>query len=112
MLTHPTFDQLRALKLTGMLKALQEQEQMPDIGCLGFMERMGLLVDREITERDSRRLADRLRLAKLKQAACLEDLDLHTPRQLDRSLILKLADFQWSVSAPKPHRWDRWRHRG
>jgi len=60
MLTHPTFDQLRALKLTGMLKALQEQEQMPDIGCLGFLERVGLLVDREIAERDSRRLADRL----------------------------------------------------
>ncbi len=97
MLTHPTFDQLRALKLTGMLKALQEQEQMPDIGCLGFMERLGLLVDREITERDSRRLADRLRLAKLKQAACLEDLDLHTPRQLDRALVLKLADCQWAA---------------
>ena len=95
MLTHPTFDQLRALKPTGMLKALQEQEQMPDIGCLGFLERVGLLVDREIAERDSRRLADRLRLAKLKQAACLEDLDLHTPRQLDRPLILKLADCQW-----------------
>ena len=95
MLTHPTFDQLRALKLTGMLKALQEQEQMPDIGCLGFLERVGLLVDREVAERDSRRLADRLRLAKLKQAACLEDLDFHTPRQLDRPLILKLADCQW-----------------
>jgi len=95
MLTHPTFDQLRALKLTGMLKALQEQEQTPDIGCLGFLERVGLLVDREIAERDSRRLADRLRYAKLKQAACLEDLDLHTPRQLDRPLILKLADCQW-----------------
>ena len=60
MLTHPTFDQLRALKLTGMLKALQEQEQMPDIGCLGFMERLGLLVDREITERENRRPARRL----------------------------------------------------
>jgi DNA replication protein DnaC len=61
------------------------------------MERLGLLVDREITERDSRRLADRLRLAKLKQAACLEDLDLHTPRQLDRALVLKLADCQWAA---------------
>jgi len=61
------------------------------------MERLGLLVDREITERENRRLTDRLRLAKLKQAACLEDLDLHTPRQLDRSLILKLADCQWAA---------------
>jgi DNA replication protein DnaC len=95
MLNHPTFEQLRRLKLTGMLKALQEQEQMPDIDQLGFLERLGLLVDWEIQERDNRRLASRLRLAKLKQAACLEDLDLKTPRQLDRSLIQQLADGRW-----------------
>jgi DNA replication protein DnaC len=95
MLTHPTFDQLRRLKLTGLLKALQEQEQMPDIDRLGFLERLGLLLDREIQERDNRRLASRLRFAKLKQAACLEDLDLKTPRQLDRALIQQLADCRW-----------------
>lgn len=95
MLTHPLFDQLRALKLTGMLKALQEQEQMPDIERLSFLERLGLLVDRETSERDNRRLATRLRFARLKQAASLEDLDLKTPRQLDRALVHKLADCQW-----------------
>lgn len=95
MLNHPTFEQLRRLKLIGMLKALQEQEQMPDIDQLGFLERLGLLVDWESQERDNRRLASRLRLAKLKQAACLEDLDLKTPRQLDRSLIQQLADGRW-----------------
>lgn len=95
MLSHPTLDQLRALKLTGMLKALQEQEQMPDIERLGFLERLGLLVDREQGERDHRRLTTRLRFAKLKQAASLEDLDLHTPRQRDRALVHKLADCQW-----------------
>jgi len=95
MLTHPTFDQLRALKLTGMLKALQEQAQMPDIDRLEFLERLGLLVDREIAERDNRRLNARLRFARLKQAACLEDLDLKTPRQLDRALIRQLADCRW-----------------
>jgi DNA replication protein DnaC len=95
MLTHPTFNQLRDLKLTGMLKALQEQEQMPDIERLSFLERLGLLVDREIQERDNRRLATRLRFAKLKQAASLEDLDLKTPRQLDRALIQQLADCRW-----------------
>jgi DNA replication protein DnaC len=95
MLNHPLFEQLRRLKLTGMLKALQEQEQMPDIDQLSFLERLGLLVDREIQERDNRRLASRLRLAKLKQPACLEDLDLKTPRQLDRSLIQQLADGRW-----------------
>jgi DNA replication protein DnaC len=95
MLNHPTFEQLRSLKLTGMLKALQEQEQMPDIDRLGFLERLGLLIDREIQERDNRRLASRLRFAKLKQPACLEDLDLKTPRQLDRTLIQQLADCRW-----------------
>ena len=95
MLSHPTFDQLRTLKLTGMLKALQDQEQMPDIERLSFLERLGLLVDREISERDRRRLATRLRFAKLKQSASLEDLDLKTPRQLDRALVQKLADCQW-----------------
>lgn len=95
MLNHPTFEQLRRLKLTGMLNALKEQEQMPDIDQRGFLERLGLLVDREIQERDNRRLASRLRFAKLKQAACLEDLDLKTPRQLDRALIQQLADGRW-----------------
>jgi DNA replication protein DnaC len=95
MLSHPTFDQLRALKLTGMLQALHDQEQLPDIDRLSFLERLGLLVDRERSERDHRRLTTRLRFAKLQQAASLEDLDLKTPRQLDRALIHKLADCHW-----------------
>lgn len=95
MLSHPTYDQLRSLKLTGMLKALQEQEEMPDIERLSFLERLGLLVDREIQARDNRRLTTRLRFAKLKQSASLEDLDLKTPRQLDRALIQQLADCRW-----------------
>jgi DNA replication protein DnaC len=95
MLTHPTLDQLRALQLHGMLKALQEQEALPDIAQLSFLERLALLLDREITERDNRRLATRLRFAKLKQPATLEDLDFHTPRQLDRTLVRSLAACDW-----------------
>ena len=97
MLSHPTFDHLRALQLTGMLKALQDQEQLPDIERLSFLERLGLLVDREISERDHRRLTTRLRFAQLKQSASLEDLDLKTPRQLDRALVHKLADCHWAA---------------
>jgi DNA replication protein DnaC len=95
MLPHPTYEQLRALKLTGMLQALHEQESQPDCQRLGFLERLGLLVDRERQERDNRRLTTRLRFAKLKQAACLEDVDLTTPRQLDRALIQQLAQCRW-----------------
>jgi len=65
MLTHPTLDQLHALKLYGMVQALSEQSTMPDITALNFEERLGLLVDREMSERDNRRLKTRLHQAKL-----------------------------------------------
>ena len=54
MLTHPILDKLQTLRLYGMLKALQEQMQMPDIEQLAFEERLGLLVDREMTERENK----------------------------------------------------------
>lgn len=94
MLTHPTLDKLRTLQLSGMLKALLEQQQLPEIAAFGFEERLGLLADRELTEREQRRLLTRL-LTRLRQAACLEDLDYHTPRGLDQALILHLATGQW-----------------
>jgi len=58
-----------------MAKALSEQLHLPEISALSFEERFGLLVDRELTERDARRLTTRLRQAKLRQTACCEDLD-------------------------------------
>jgi DNA replication protein DnaC len=95
MLTHPTLDKLQALKFTGMATALAEQMQMPDIEELSFEERLGLLIDREATERDNRRLSSRLRRAKLKHNAALEDIDYRHPRGLDKSLIQSLAACQW-----------------
>jgi len=95
MLTHPTLDKLQALKFTGMATALAEQMQMPDIEELAFEERLGLLVDRESTERENRRLSSRLRRAKLKHTAALEDIDYRHPRGLDKSLIRSLATCQW-----------------
>jgi DNA replication protein DnaC len=95
MLRHPTLDKLQTLKLTGMVKALSEQMEMPASTVLSFEERLGLLVDRELTEREARRLTTRLRHAKLRQAACCEDLDYRHPRGLDRSLMTRLATCQW-----------------
>src|ERR1700741_2328488 len=86
VLTHPTVSKLHTLRLNGMAAALAEQAVQPDIDRLGFDERFGLLVDREPTERDSRRLKLRLGQARLRQSACLEDLDYRTPRGLDRTL--------------------------
>lgn len=95
MLNHPTLDKLQALKLTGMYKALCEQMAMSDLADLRFEERLGLLVDREMTERDTRRLGTRLRKAKLRQSACIEDLDYRHPRGLDKSLLTSLATCHW-----------------
>jgi DNA replication protein DnaC len=93
MMYHPTLDKLKQLKLMGMLRALQEQESIPDIRTMPFEERFGLIVDRELTEKDNRRMQTRLRMAKLKQNSALEDIDFKTPRELDRSLIMKLSDY-------------------
>jgi len=95
MLMHPTLEKLQHLRLTGMLKALEDQSQSPEIDALSFEERLGLMVDREITERDHRRLKTRLRKAKLRQDAAIEDIDYRHPRGLDKSLMLKLASCQW-----------------
>ena len=66
MLTHPTHERLIALGLSGMAKAFEEQRQSPDLDALSFEERIGLLVDREAAERDTKRLATRLKFAALR----------------------------------------------
>jgi DNA replication protein DnaC len=95
MLIHPTLEKLQTLKLTGMVKGLEEQLRMTGLEDLGFAERLGLLVDREITEREDRRLKDRLAKARLRHTAAVEDVDLRTPRGLDRSVFLALCSCQW-----------------
>ena len=95
MLTHPLLDKLEILGFYGMLKALQEQMQMPDIEKLTFEERLGLLIDREMTARDNRRLKTRLRKAKLRQNASVEDVDFRHPRKLDKTLFMQLAECRW-----------------
>jgi DNA replication protein DnaC len=95
MLPHPTLEKLHALKLTGMARAFSQQLATPDIEQLGFAERLGLLVDREMTERENRRLSTRLKKARLRQSATLEDLDTRTPRGLDKGLLVQLGAGQW-----------------
>ena len=96
MLTHPTSERLAALGLTGMARALDEQRQAEvAFDSLGFEDRLGLLVDREAAERDSKRLTARLKFAALRQAACVEDLDLRTPRGIDRAVMAHMIDGSW-----------------
>jgi DNA replication protein DnaC len=95
MLMHPTLDKIEQLRLFGMAKALREQLQNQAATSLSFEERLGLIVDREMTERENKRLATRLRTAKLRMSASVEDIDFRQPRGLDKSLILSLASNQW-----------------
>lgn len=95
MLTHPTTDKLNQLRLFGMARALAEQARIAEIGTLCFEERLGLLIDREMTERASRLTASRLRRARLKHSASAEDIDFRTPRGLDRALFQQLLAGEW-----------------
>ena len=95
MLNHPTHERLIELGLTGMAKAFEEQRRSPDLEALPFEDRIGLLVDREVVERDTRRLTTRLKLAALRQNACVEDVDLRTPRGIDRAVFAKLVSGDW-----------------
>ena len=99
MLIHPIIDQLKSLRLNGMALTLEEQMQMPDIESLSFEERLGLMVDRETSYRENRRLKTRLKKAKLKQNACVEDIDFRHPRGLDKSLMAKLFSCDWVKDA-------------
>jgi hypothetical protein len=86
LLTHPTVDQLAALGLGGMARAFAELQDNPKAAELGHAEWLALLLDREATERSNRRLTARLRHARLRQRATIEDVDYRAPRGLDRSL--------------------------
>lgn len=95
MLNHPTFTKLEQLRLSGMAAGFRQQLEMSEVDQLSFEERIGLLIDMEITERENRRLQNRLKKAKLRQSASFEDIDFKQPRGLDRAMILQLGSCQW-----------------
>jgi DNA replication protein DnaC len=98
MLTHPTVDMLRKLRLQGMADAFLRQVQDPQMNDLSFEERFSLLVDHQWTERQNRQLSRYLRAAHLRMQASPEDIDFQTPRGLDRSLVRQLLTGQWLTS--------------
>ena len=87
MLIHPTAERLRALGLAAMADALVELQNAPEAAELTHEDWLGLLVDREATSRENKRLARRLREARLRQSAVVEDVDFRAPRGLDRALF-------------------------
>ncbi|MGH9107422.1 MAG: IS21-like element helper ATPase IstB [Acidimicrobiales bacterium] len=96
MFANQTIDKLDALGLRAMAAGLTEQLEAPGTyDELPFSDRLGLLVDKEADARDSRRLAARLKAAKLRYPAAVEDIDFRAPRSLDRSVVVSLAQGTW-----------------
>lgn len=95
MVREQTFDKLYRLKLHGLATALEEQLNNPEMDALGFEERLALLVDAQYLWRENRAYASRLRQARLKMAASIEDINYRHARKLDRSLVSSLASCDW-----------------
>lgn len=100
MLNEQTFEKLYVMKLNGMAEAFQEQlQQPPTMDELSFEERFGMLVDRQWSWKEDRRMKGLLKNARLKINACIEDIDYRSPRGIDKSVMLRLATCDWIKGA-------------
>jgi DNA replication protein DnaC len=95
MLTHPTLDRLHDMGMFGMAKAFADMSQSDEAAGLNHAEWLGFLLDREWSYRYDRKLASRLRYARLRHQAAVEDIDYRAPRGLDRPLMQKLVIGEW-----------------
>lgn len=96
MLIQQTLTTLKQLKLSGMAQAVERQIQQPSLHMLSFDERLGMIVDEELSYRENRRLTRLLKEAKLRfSAACMEDVDYDVRRGLDRSQMAGLSRCDW-----------------
>ncbi len=96
MLTHPTLDQLKTLKLDGMAEAFAELETQDGTANLTHAEWLGLLIDRESASRDTKRFESRMRTARLRHVgACPEDVDYRARRGLEKALFQELLTGKW-----------------
>lgn len=92
MLIEQTLEKMNSMKLSGMAEGLRQQLGSPEHVRLAFDDRLGLLVDAEWIAREQRKLAKRLRAAKLRYPASIEDVDFKHPRGLDRQQVLSLSN--------------------
>lgn len=90
-----TIEKLHQMRLHTMAVAFKEELERPNNSDLAFEDRIALMVEREWLFRENRRLGTRLKAAKLRHQAVLEDIDFRHPRGLEKSLILSLASCQW-----------------
>jgi hypothetical protein len=92
---HANLEKLKSLRLFGMVRALQELTGLDDRGRLDFNDQLALLIERETADRTNAALEMRLKRARLRQAACFENLDLKAARGLDKGLIRDLFTCRW-----------------
>jgi len=92
MLMEQTLEKMHVMKLSGMADAVKQQLGSAEYARLDFDERLGLLVDAEWLAREQRKLTKRLRAAKLRYPASIEDVDFKHPRGLDRQQVLSLGN--------------------
>ena len=95
MLNEATLDKMQAMKMADMAEAFTQQLRSSDYSELSFEERVGLMIDCEWTAREQRKLSRRLRAAKLRYPASLEDVDFQAPRKLKRQQVLALGSCSW-----------------
>lgn len=95
MQIYETREKMSKMRLSGMAKALDQQLEDPEMSSLSFEERLAILIDSEYLDRENKKLSGRLRHAKLKQKAVLEDLDYSGSRGLTKSQISSLSDCNW-----------------
>ena len=95
MLNHPTLNLLNELGLAGMARGFQTLDAQPRAQSLDHAEWLGLLLEQEVTLRRQKRFEVRTKAARLRHDACIEDVDYHAARGLDRGLFLRLGSCDW-----------------
>ena len=112
MLSQPLMEKLLAMRWQGIIEGLKTQEQDRAIHELSFLERLSLLVDQQWNWRENQALERRLKAAKLRGPACVEDIDYRAARGLDKSVVRALAkDSSWGPQS-REHLRDRTLRRG
>lgn len=95
MLIQPTLEKMRAMKLSALVEAFEAQLRSSQYAELSFEERVGILIDTEWTARENRKLTRRLKAAKMRHSACLENVNFKTVRGLNRQQVLTLGSCAW-----------------
>ena len=103
MLQQPMMEKLHALKLQGLLEALERQEQDETARELSFLDRLALLIDQQWNWRQNQALARRVRASRLKGAACVENIDYRAERGLSKSVIRALGPGLCLGEKPRTH---------